>query len=77
MNEHRQTIIVGTQKEFNEVLDLMQNAGMEERVLGRVDVDGVGETKAIGNIEELHQLVKNVFCKRNNFLRRTNCLLKK
>ena len=55
-DEHRQTFIIGTEKEFEEVNTIMQNAGMEERVLGRVEVN-VGKTNATGNIENLKQLL--------------------
>ncbi len=55
-DEHRQTLIVGTQKEFEEVNTIMQNAGMEERVLGRIDVNG-NKTNAIGKIEDIHRLL--------------------
>ena len=55
-DEHRQTFIIGTEKEFEEVNTIMQNAGMEERVLGRVEVN-VGKTNATGNIEDLKQLL--------------------
>ena len=55
-DEHRQTLIVGTQKEFEEVNTIMQNAGMEERVLGRIDVNG-NKTNAIGKIEDINRLL--------------------
>ena len=55
-DEHRQTFIIGTEKEFEEVNTIMQNAGMEERVLGRIEVN-VGKTNATGNIENLKQLL--------------------
>ena len=54
--EHRQTFIAGTEKEFEEVNVIMQNAGMQERVLGRVDING-NKTNTIGNIEVLKQLL--------------------
>ena len=55
-DEHRQTLIIGTQKEFEEVNAIMQNAGMEERVLGRIDVNG-NDTNAIGKIDDIHRLL--------------------
>ena len=57
-DEHRQTIIVGTQQEFSEAHDIMLRAGMEERVLGRVEVNGIGEQNAIGNLAQLPDLLK-------------------
>ena len=56
IDEHRQTLIVGTQKEFEEVNIIMQNAGMQERVLGRIDVNG-NKTNAIGKIEDINRLL--------------------
>ena len=56
-DEHRQTIIVGTESEFAEANELMQKAGMEERVLGRVEVNGA-EKNAIGNLNQLNPLIK-------------------
>lgn len=54
--EHRQTLIIGTEKEFEEVNTIMQKAGMEERVLGRIDVNG-NKTNAIGKIEDINHLL--------------------
>jgi hypothetical protein len=66
-DEHQQTIVVGTEEDFREVNSLMENAGMDKRVLGRVDVDGtVGN--AIGNVAEIGQLLTSypikeiIFC---------------
>ncbi|MDB5221825.1 MAG: glycosyltransferase [Chitinophagaceae bacterium] len=65
--EHRQTYIVGTEKEFEEVNHIMQHAGMEERVLGRIEVNG-NKTGSIGTIEDIKQLLKTysvkeiIFC---------------
>jgi membrane-bound metal-dependent hydrolase YbcI (DUF457 family) len=67
IDEHRQTFIIGTEKEFREVNYILQNAGMEERVLGKVNVNG-DKINAIGNIRELKQLLKTysikevIFC---------------
>ena len=55
-DEHQQTIVVGSIEDFNDVSGLMLNAGMDKRVLGRVEVNGVGEN-AIGNIAGISQLL--------------------
>ncbi len=66
--EYSQTVIVGTQKEFDEAQTLMFNAGMKERILGRVEANGTNETKAIGNFAQLDLLLKKypvkeiIFC---------------
>lgn len=65
--EHRQTIVVGTEKDFDEVHLLMQSAGIDKRVLGRVDVNGV-TGNAIGNLGQIAQLLASypikeiIFC---------------
>lgn len=57
--EQRQTIVVASEHDFNTVNMLMSNAGMPERVLGRVSSTVAGHTgSAIGNIQELGQLIK-------------------
>lgn len=66
-DEHRQTFIIGTEKEFEKVNAIMQDAGMEEKVLGRVEVNG-GKTNATGTIEDIKQVLKTysikevIFC---------------
>ena len=57
-DEHRQTIIVGSTEEFNEVHTLMKNAGIHQRVLGRVDVNTHPGNNVIGNLEQLAVLLK-------------------
>lgn len=60
--EHRQTFIVGTEKEFEKVNYIMQRAGMLERVLGRVDVNS-NEVNAIGNVNDLKKLLSSYSAK--------------
>ena len=65
--EHRQTFIISSKKEFGQINAIMQNAGMEERVLGRIDVNG-DTTTATGKVEDLNKLLKTyaikevIFC---------------
>ncbi len=56
-DEHRQTVIVGTDEEFRRVGLLMHDAGMEERVLGRVEVNGIQQQKSIGHTSQLKPLL--------------------
>ena len=56
--EHRQTIIVGSKQEFDSANEIMLRAGMEERILGRVEVENIATPNAIGNLEQLNDLVK-------------------
>ncbi len=37
MNGYRQTIVVAAENDFKTVTEIMHNAGMTEKVLGRVD----------------------------------------
>lgn len=66
--ERRQTIVVAGEKDFMNITGIMQNAGMPERVLGRVDVRLAENTLALGNIQQLPGLVKKyrvkeiIFC---------------
>lgn len=66
--ERRQTIVVAGEKDFMNITGIMQNAGMPERVLGRVDVRLTENTLALGNIQQLPGLVKKyrvkeiIFC---------------
>ena len=67
-DEQRQTIIVGSQKDVEAVNVLMQTAGMEERVLGRVSVSEMAENNTIGSAIQLKYLLKKypikevIFC---------------
>ena len=65
--EHRQTFIVGTEKEFEEVNDIMQHAGMGERVLGRVGVKGdsantTGSLDDIPGLLTTYSIKEVIFC---------------
>ena len=57
-DEHRQTIVVACEKDFVSVKELMQQAGMQERVLGRVNNNTLQSTSALGNLEQLPYLIK-------------------
>ena len=64
----QQTIIVGSMKEYNEVLVIYQQAGLAERVLGRIAVQQQDTGSAIGHLSQLDLLLKTyeikevVFC---------------
>ena len=66
--DHDQTIVVGSPKEFHEIFLLLQNAGMKERVLGRVSIGEIAEKDTIGSVIQLKYLLKNypikeiIFC---------------
>jgi len=57
-DEHRQTIVVASEKDFISVKELMQQAGMQERVLGRVNNSTLPAPAALGNLEQLPHLIK-------------------
>lgn len=79
--EHRQTFIIGTEPEFKDVNFILENAGMEERVLGRIEVNG-GTSNATGTIEDLKKLITTysikevIFCEGTLSFKRIIGLLK-
>jgi hypothetical protein len=66
--ERRQTIVVAAENDFFTIAEMLQHAGMTERILGRVSKDSTGATTVLGNIEQLPDLVKKyqvkeiIFC---------------
>jgi GT2 family glycosyltransferase len=66
--QRRQTIVVAAEKDFFIIEEMLQNAGMTERILGRVSNDSTGNKPVLGNIEQLPELVKKyqvkeiIFC---------------
>ncbi len=66
--EHRQTVIVANPSDYQTVTTLMQQAGMQERVLGRISTAAENETGSLGSIEQLPGLLKTypvkevIFC---------------
>ena len=66
--EAPQTVIVAGQEDFETVTALMKNAGMEEKVLGRISTGTEAEANTLGNLQQLPQLLKKypvkevVFC---------------
>ncbi len=67
-DEVNETIIAGTETEFDEVVALLEKAGMEERVLGRIETANIEEKKTIGKLDDLAVLLKRypvkeiIFC---------------
>jgi O-antigen biosynthesis protein len=55
--EHRQTIVVASEKDFSSVTGLMQKAGMPERVLGRVNNSVTEAGTALGSMQQLNHLI--------------------
>lgn len=51
------TIVVGTIDEYKRVVELTEAAGMEGRILGRVEADDKSETKSLGTIDQLPYLL--------------------
>jgi O-antigen biosynthesis protein len=66
--ESRQTVVAAAEKDFLIIVEMLQNAGMTERVLGRVGYNLSDPAPALGHIEQLPQLVKKyqvkeiIFC---------------
>jgi GT2 family glycosyltransferase len=70
-DEINQTVIAGTENDFNEVIKLLQKAGMQERVLGRIGAGKVAEPKTIGSFNNIRDLLLRfpvkeiIFCEGN------------
>lgn len=66
--ERRQTIIVADKKDFSTITGILENAGMTERVLGRVGYNDTTEEPVLGTIDQLSELVNKyqvkeiIFC---------------
>lgn len=54
--EHATTVIAGSPEEYTHVVQLMKEAGLQERILGRIAVDENKEG-AIGQVNELNKLL--------------------
>jgi GT2 family glycosyltransferase len=56
-SRQQKTLVVGTPEEYNKVLQLLSEAGLQERVLGRIAANGRKED-AIGTLAQLNALAK-------------------
>jgi GT2 family glycosyltransferase len=66
-DEKPATLIVGTQEEFNRTVQFMEEAGLEETVLGRVavkedDMKGIGNWKKLDLLEGVVPFREIIFC---------------
>lgn len=57
--QHLTTLVVGSIEEYNEVLGLMQSAGLQQKVLGRVAVQA-GDLSAVGYWKDLKKMATQV-----------------
>ena len=57
--EDSNTVIAGTEEEYNQTMQLLKDAGIHQRVLGRLAVEE-GDQKAIGNWNELERLRQTI-----------------
>ncbi len=62
-NDHPPTIIVANEKDFHFICTLMQQAGMQENILGRVNNKDGGTNGALGKISALPELTKKLYAK--------------
>ena len=65
--EHANTLIIASGKEYEEAVQLMKEAGMEEKILGRVAVTE-NDPSAIGNWSKLDMLSQVVPFQEASFL---------
>ena len=62
-DDHPLTIIVANEKDFSFIGTLMQKAGMQENILGRVNNKDGDTNGALGNISALSELTKKLYAK--------------
>jgi GT2 family glycosyltransferase len=65
--EHLQTAIIGSEEEYKTTIQLMKNAGMDERVVGRIgpeenDKAGIGNLKDISSLLKTYSFRELIFC---------------
>jgi hypothetical protein len=58
-HEHANTLVIGSTQEYNEIIQLMEDAGMKEKILGRVAVNENDEG-AIGYWSRADMLLQSV-----------------
>lgn len=58
-NEHPGTLIVASKEEYEKVLNIIKQAGLKERILGRVPVDEK-DTAGTGNYKNLKHLLSSI-----------------
>ena len=66
-DEHTQTIIAGSAEEFEAAKQLLKDAGLKQRVLGRIavhadDNDGIGSVKNIKGLSSVIPFREIIFC---------------
>lgn len=59
---HPQTLIVGSPPEYEKTLQLMRDAGLQERVLGRIAVDEM-DNSTIGQYKKIRELATAFSCR--------------
>ena len=67
VEQHPKTLIVATQAEYEKTLQLMRDAGLQERVIGRIGVDendsaAIGNWKKIKRLADVFSFSEIIFC---------------
>jgi O-antigen biosynthesis protein len=65
--EHASTLVVGSASEYREVMQLMEDAGMKEKILGRVavsenDIDAIGYWSRVDMLQHSVPFREAIFC---------------
>jgi GT2 family glycosyltransferase len=65
--DHANTLVVGSAEEYNKILQLMEDAGMKEKVLGRVavnenDPEAIGYWSRLGTMNHSVPFSEIIFC---------------
>ncbi len=66
-NDATQTVIAGSPDEYSITLQLLKDAGLQQRVLGRIGINEQ-ELQAVGNYKKLNSTCYRTSFQRNNFL---------
>jgi GT2 family glycosyltransferase len=67
-NNYHQTIIAGNQDEFKQVVDLLEQAGRREKIIGRIETDHITDMNTVNSFSELEKILQSgsiksiIFC---------------
>ncbi|MFI5132683.1 MAG: glycosyltransferase family 2 protein [Chitinophagales bacterium] len=59
VNEYPDSLVVGSQQEYESTLQLMKESGREEKIIGRVAIND-SDTTGIGNRKEIKMLLRSI-----------------
>lgn len=63
--------VIGSEQEYESVLNMMRASGKEDLVLGRISANGAGQSNTIGSWKKINQVFKTALIKKLIFCRGT------